>query len=68
MRWAKHVVRVRERKNVHRVLVRKAEGRRPHGRPNRRCEDNIKIDLQEVGLGAWTGSIWFRIWTGGGLL
>ena len=36
---------------VHRVLVGKPEGRRPLGRPRRRWEDNIKIDLQEVGRG-----------------
>jgi hypothetical protein len=49
--------------------VGKPEGRRPLGRPRRRWEDNIKMDLQEVGWwGAWTGSIWLRIGTGGGLL
>jgi hypothetical protein len=36
---------------VHRVLVEKAEGKRPLGRPRRRWEDNIKMDLQEVGGG-----------------
>jgi hypothetical protein len=36
---------------VHRVLVGKPEGKRPVGRPRRRWEDNIKIDLQEVGVG-----------------
>ena len=36
---------------LHRVLVGKAEGKRPLGRPRRRCEDNIKMDLQEVGGG-----------------
>jgi hypothetical protein len=41
---------------VHRVLVGKPEGRRPLGRPRRRWEDNIKMDLQEVGLdGAGSG-------------
>jgi hypothetical protein len=44
-----------------------SEGRRPLGRTRRRW-DNIKMDLQEVGLGAWTGLIWLRIGTGGGLL
>jgi hypothetical protein len=48
--------------------VGKPEGRRPLGRPRRRWEDNIKMDLREVGWGAWTGSIWLRIGTGGGLL
>jgi hypothetical protein len=37
-------------------------------RPSHRWEDNIKMDLQEVGWGAWTGLIWLRIGTGGGLL
>jgi hypothetical protein len=44
------------------------EGRRPLGRPRRRWEDNIKMGLQEVGWGAWTGLIWLRVGTGGGLL
>jgi hypothetical protein len=35
-------------------------------RPRRRREDNIKMDLQEVGYGIWTGSTWLRIGTGGG--
>jgi len=38
-----------ERRNVYRVLVRKPEGKRPLGRPRHRWEDNIKMDLQEVG-------------------
>jgi hypothetical protein len=49
-------------------LVGRPEGRRPLGRPRRRWEDNIKLNLQEVGWGAWTGLIWLRIRTGGGLL
>ena len=40
-----------ERKSVYRVLVGKPEGKRPLGRPRRRREDNIKLDLQEVGCG-----------------
>jgi hypothetical protein len=52
-----------------RALVGKPEGRRPLGRPRRRWEDNIKMDLREVGWrGAWTGLIWPRIRTGGGPL
>ena len=46
----------------------KPEGMRPLGRPRSRWENNIKIVLQEVGCGAWTGLIWQRIGTGGGLL
>jgi hypothetical protein len=45
------------RKGVYRVLVGKPEGNRPLGSPKRRWEDNIKMDLQEVGVGAWTGLI-----------
>ena len=51
MRRAGHVTRMGERKGVYRVLVRKPEGNRPIGRPRRRWEDNIKMDLQEVGCG-----------------
>jgi len=51
-----------------RVLMGKPERKRPLGRPRRRWEDNIKINLQEVRWGAWTGLIWLMIWTGGGLL
>jgi hypothetical protein len=40
-----------ERRGVYRVLVGKPEGKRPLGRPGRRWEDNIKMDLQEVGCG-----------------
>jgi hypothetical protein len=54
---------------VYRVLVGRSEERRPLGRPRRRWEDNIKMDLLDVGWGgAWTGLIWLRIGTGGGLL
>ena len=66
MRWVGHVARMGEGRGVHRGLVRKIEGRRPLGRPRRRWEDNIQMDLQEVGCRAWTGLIWLRIGTGGG--
>ena len=51
MRWAGHVARMGEGRGVHGVLVGKPEGKRPLGRPRRRWEDNIKMDLQEVGGG-----------------
>ena len=51
MRWAGHVARMGEGKGAHRVLVGKPEGKRPLGRPRHRWEDNIKMDLQEVGGG-----------------
>jgi hypothetical protein len=57
-----------EGRDAYRVLVGRPEGRRPLGKPRRRWEDNIKMDLQEVGWGAWTGLIWLRIGTGGELL
>jgi len=48
--------------------VGKPEGKRQLGRPRRKWEDNIKMDLQVVGWGAYTESIWLRTGTGGGLL
>ena len=45
------MARVEEGRGVHKVLVAKPEGKRPLGRPRRRWEDNIKMDLQEVGRG-----------------
>ena len=48
MRWAGHVARMGEKRGVYSVLVGKPEGRRPLGRPRRRWEDNIKMDLQKV--------------------
>jgi len=51
MRWAGHVARVGERRGVYRVLLGKPEGKRQLGRPRRRWEDNIKMDLQEVERG-----------------
>jgi len=49
MSWAGHVACMGERRGVYRVLVGKPEGKRPLGRPRLRWEDNIKMDLQEVG-------------------
>ena len=62
------MARVGEGRGVHRVLVGKPEGKRPLGRPRRRWEDNIKIDLQEVGGVVRTGWRWLRIGTCGGQL
>ena len=47
---AGHIARMGERRGVYRVLVGKPEGKRPLGRPRRRWEDNIKMNLQEVGF------------------
>jgi len=51
MRWAGHVAHMGKGRGVYRILVGKPEGKKPLGRPRRRREDNIKIDLQEVGCG-----------------
>jgi hypothetical protein len=57
MRWAGHVARVGEKRNVYRLLVGKPEGKGPLGRPRRRWIDNIKMDLLEIGLSVvdWIG-------------
>jgi hypothetical protein len=65
MRWAGHVARMGEKRNVYRLLVGKPEGKRPLGRPRCRWVDNIRMDLGEVG---WTGLVWLKIGTGGELL
>ena len=57
-----------EERGVYRVLLGKPEGRRPLGRPRHRWVDNIRMDLQEVDVGIWTGLVWPRIETGGGRL
>ena len=51
MRWAGHVACMEEGRGVHKVLVGKPKGTRTLGRPRRRWEDNIKMDLQEIGRG-----------------
>jgi hypothetical protein len=68
MRWAGHVTSMGEGRNVYRALVGKPEGKRPLGRPRRRWEDGIKMDLREIVLGVWSGFTWLRIGTVGGLL
>jgi hypothetical protein len=70
VRWAGHVARIRVGRNVYRVLSGKPEGRRPLERSRRRWENGIKIYLREIGWGGggWSGFIWLRIGTVGGLL
>jgi hypothetical protein len=58
MRWAGHGAHIGERRGVYRVLVGKPEGKRPLERPRRRWEDNIKMNLQEVGCG---GMDWIEL-------
>ena len=55
MRLARHVARIRKRRDAYRVLIGKPVGKRPLGRPRRRWEDNIKLDLEEVN---WFGMDW----------
>ena len=57
MRWAGHVARMGEERGTYRVLVGKPEGKRPLGRHRRRCVDNIRMYLHEVGCGFvdWIG-------------
>jgi hypothetical protein len=68
MRWAGHVARMGAKRNAYRILVGKPEGKRPLGRPRRRCVDNIKMDFREIGWDGMIGLIWLRIGTSGGLL
>jgi hypothetical protein len=68
MRWAGNVARMGEERKVCKVLVGKPEGKRPLGRPRRRWEYGIRMDLREIGLG---GVDWIRLSQyrdGGGLL
>jgi hypothetical protein len=58
LRWTGHVARMGEGRGVHRVLVGRPEGKRPLGRPRRRWEDNIKLDLREKGI---DGAKWIRL-------
>jgi transcription termination factor 2 len=57
MRWAGHVARMEEKRNVYRLLVGKPEGKSPLGRTRRRWIDNIKMDLLEIGVSVvdWIG-------------
>ena len=49
-RWAGHITRMGENRDVYRVLVGKPEGKSPLGRPRTKWEDNIKMDLQAMGV------------------
>jgi hypothetical protein len=58
MRWAGCVAHMGEKRNAYRTLVGKPEGKRPLGRPRRRWEDNIKMDLRSTG---WGGMDWIDL-------
>jgi hypothetical protein len=66
--WAGHVARMGENRNVYRILVGKPEGKRSVGILTLMWEDNIKINLREIGWVVWTGLNLLRIGTSGGLL
>jgi hypothetical protein len=58
LRWAGHGACTGEGRGVYKVLVGRLEGKRPLGRPRRRWEDNIKMDLREIGI---DGANWIRL-------
>jgi hypothetical protein len=58
MRWAGHVARVEEKRNAYRILVENPEGKRPLGRPRHRWEDNVRMDLTDIG---WGGMDWIDL-------
>jgi hypothetical protein len=64
MRWAGHVTRMGEKRDVYRVLMGKPEGKRPLERPRRRCEDGIRMVLREIGWGSvdWIQLVQDRGW------
>jgi hypothetical protein len=64
-KWEGYVARMGEKRNAYRLLMGKPEGKRPLGRPRRMWMDDIKLDLAED---CWTGLVWLRIGTSGGLL
>jgi hypothetical protein len=47
VRWAEHVARIKERRSAYRILIGKRDGKKTHGRPRSRWEDNTETDLQE---------------------
>jgi hypothetical protein len=61
LRWAGHIVCMKEKRNAYRVLLRKPEGNRPLGRPWHRWEDNIKVDLKVI---VWEGMEWINLTQG----
>jgi hypothetical protein len=67
MRWVEHITYMGEKRGAYRV-VRKPEGKGPLGRPRSRWEDDIKLIFGKRDGVAWTGLIWLRNGTGGGLL
>jgi hypothetical protein len=67
VRWARHLARMGEMRNACNILGGKSERKRSLGRPRRGWEDNIRMDLREIGRKVWTGLTWLRLGTNGGL-
>jgi hypothetical protein len=61
MRWAGHVARIGDERKVYKVLMGKPEGKRPLGRPRRRWQDGIRMDLRKIGSGTVD---WIRLGSG----
>jgi hypothetical protein len=68
MRWAGHGARTGEGRSVYRVLVGRPEGKKLLIRRRRRWEDNINMDLREIGIDGKNGFSWLRIGSSGGLV
>jgi hypothetical protein len=68
MGWVGHVAHMRERRGVYKVLDGMPKGKRPLVRPRHRWEDNIKLDLMEIGVMGQTVFSWLRIGSSGRLL
>ena len=64
LRWTRHVARMEEGRSAFKILTGKPTGKRPLGRPRRRWEDNIRMDLEEIGINAgnWVGSAQDRVY------
>jgi hypothetical protein len=68
MRWVGYVARMGEMRNAYSILVGKPDGKIPLGKSRGRWENNIRMNLRGKGGRVWTGCIWLRIGTSGGLL
>jgi hypothetical protein len=58
MKWVRHVARIGDMRNAYRILAREPEGKRRLGRPRRRWDDRIRIDLTDIG---WEGVNWIHL-------
>ena len=61
LRWTGHVARMEEGRSAFKILTGKPTGKRPLGRPRSRWEDNIRMDLEGIGINAVIGLIRLRI-------